>query len=112
VLKAISNPKNLLSTAEGVDAMTAEIAGKDYLRSRLILTQARDPRFGNPFAGMDWSSFLRPVLGCLPPTGASWDHVVVDTSRYVDVTGDGVPDELLLTACPTSTSCSDLEPDH
>lgn len=106
MIEALSNPKVVLSTGEGIAAMTAEIGGQDYLRSRLILTQARDPRLGNPFAGMDWSSFLRPVLGCLPSTGEKWDHVEVSASRYVDVTGDGVPDELLLTACPTSTSAN------
>lgn len=55
------------------------------------------------FAAVDWSAYARKFFGCLAPSGESWDQFLPDV-RYTDVTGDGIPDALVVGACPSSTS--------
>lgn len=55
------------------------------------------------FAAVDWSAYARKFFGCQSPSGESWDQFLPDV-RYTDVTGDGVPDALVIGACPSPTS--------
>ena len=55
------------------------------------------------FAIVDWSAYARKFFGCGPPSGESWDQFLPDV-RYADVTGDRVPDALVIGACPSPTS--------
>ena len=55
------------------------------------------------FSSIDWSVFGRKLFSCLPPSGQSWDQFL-PYIRFVDVTGDGVPDALVTGACPSPTS--------
>ena len=55
------------------------------------------------FAAVDWSSYARKFFGCQSPSGESWDQFLPDV-RYTDVTGDGIPDALVIGACPSPTS--------
>jgi hypothetical protein len=55
------------------------------------------------FAATDWSVFGRKFIGCAPPSGQTWDQFTPDV-YYTDITGDGIPDALMVGACPTSTS--------
>jgi hypothetical protein len=52
---------------------------------------------------VDWSVYARKFFGCLSPNGESWNQFLPDV-RYTDVTGDGIPDALVIGACPSPTS--------
>jgi hypothetical protein len=55
------------------------------------------------FASIDWPVFARKFFGCGAPSGANWD-VFLPSIRYADADGDGIPDAVVVGACPTSTS--------
>ena len=102
IVKAMLDPKKRPGTAEGIVALGASAGGKDYIFSKLQLTQARDPRF-NPFEDVDWSTAVRTHMKCAPDTGERWDRVE-PWMRRVDVTGDGLGEMLVKASCPTTTS--------
>jgi hypothetical protein len=60
------------------------------------------------FAAVDWPVYARKFFGCASPSGESWDQFLPDV-RYADVTGDGIPDALVIGACPSSTSGNPVE---
>jgi hypothetical protein len=65
-------------------------------------TEVRSP-LASEFSVVDWPVYARRFFGCLPPSGESWDQFLPEV-RYVDVTGDGVPEALAIGACPSPTS--------
>jgi hypothetical protein len=55
------------------------------------------------FASIDWPVFARNFFGCGAPSGEDWD-VFLPSIRYADADGDGIPDAVVVGACPTTTS--------
>ena len=107
LVKGLLDTKSLQSTSEGINAMAAELVGKDYLRSRLILSQARDPRLA---AGSNHvmtnvqavaMSGAHDPQTCVPmPTGWVLPSVLTAVSCvnyvYTDLDGNGKKDVLVI----------------
>ena len=107
LVKAILDPKAFGATSEGITAITAEAFGKDYLRSKLILTQARDPRLPAASNHVMTSEEAVAMTGahdpqtCVPlPSGWVLPSVLASLSCvnyvYTDLDGNGKKDVLII----------------
>jgi len=66
------------------------------------VTEVKSP-LASALATTDWSTFGRKYFECAPPSGQAWDQFTPDVF-YADITGDHIPDALVIGACPTPTS--------
>jgi hypothetical protein len=69
-----------------------------------VATQARDPRY-DPFAGFDWGAWMLPTMSphCDPDV-VQQHGFTASMQLRADLTGDQVPDYLVVGECPSLTS--------
>ena len=87
---------------------TPEVRPQALTRLRVTRPKAVESPPASAFAAVDWPVYARKFFGCASPSGESWDQLLPDI-RYADVSGNGIPDALVIGACPSSTSGNPVE---